>query len=149
MTDQEYVEMIVKEIVDNPKDVKTDKTIDDRGVLISLTLNPEDMGKIIGKGGRTVNSIRKLLHVFGAKTDERINLKIYEPDGGEVRTPQEEDVNSEDVPKIDDEPSQPEKVQENDDVEEVIDDSKIDEPEKTTPKSKQHNLDDIPTDVLA
>mgnify|MGYP001574849429 CR=1 FL=1 len=143
MTDQEYVEMIVKEIVDNPEDVKTDKTIDDRGILLSLTLNPEDMGKIIGKGGRTVNSIRKLLHVFGAKTDERINLKIYEPDGGEVRTPAEDDVNSEDVPKKDDQP------EETTEVEEVIDDSKVDEPEKATPRSKQHNLDDIPTDVLA
>jgi len=53
-------------------------------------LNPEDMGKVIGKGGRTVNSIRKLLHVFGAKSDERVNLKIFEPDGGEVPSPDDD-----------------------------------------------------------
>lgn len=90
--------MIVKAIVEYPDDVKTDRTVDDKGVLISLTLNPEDMGKIIGKGGRTVNSIRKLLHVFGAKSNERVNLKIFEPDGGEVRVQEEEGGEATEVP---------------------------------------------------
>lgn len=100
MTDQEFVEMIVKAIVENPDDVKTERTVDDKGVLISLILNPADMGKIIGKGGRTVNSIRKLLHVFGAKSNERVNLKIFEPDGGEVSSP-DTDEGSEPVVKED------------------------------------------------
>ncbi len=143
MTDQEYVEMIVKEIVDNPSDVKTEKTVDDRGVLISLILNPDDMGKIIGKGGRTVNSIRKLLHVFGAKTDERVNLKIFEPDGGEVRMPAEDEVSINDQSIKVDEPK------EDSEIEEVIDDSGVDEDEKPQFKSKHDDdLKDIPTDVL-
>lgn len=119
MTEQEFVEMIVKAIVDNPGDVKTEKTVDDRGTLISLMLNPDDMGKIIGKGGRTVNSIRKLLHVFGAKTDERINLKIFEPDGGEVRMPSEEESGSHEEVQTEEEQEQPEKSKHNDDLGDV------------------------------
>ena len=90
MTDQEFVETIVKAIVDNPADVKTERIVDDKGVLISLMVNEADMGKIIGKGGRTVNSIRKLLHVLGAKSDERVNLKIYEPEGSRPDRPRRE-----------------------------------------------------------
>lgn len=124
MSPNEFVEMIVKAIVEHPDDVKTEKTVDDRGVLISLMLNPEDMGKIIGKGGRTVNSIRKLLHVFGAKTDERINLKIFEPDGAEVRMPEEDAANV---------------TAEAAAVEEVAE----------APKKKDDALEDVPTEVLA
>lgn len=81
--DQKFVEDVVKAIVDNPKDVKTERTIDERGVLIKLYVNPEDMGKIIGKEGRTAKSIRTLLRVFGAKNNARLNLKIVEPEGSE------------------------------------------------------------------
>lgn len=81
VSDQEFVEMIVKAIVDNPKDVKTDRSVDERGVLIELTVNPEDMGKIIGKEGKTAKSIRTLLRVLGAKSNARVNLKIVEPEG--------------------------------------------------------------------
>lgn len=80
--DQEFVETIVKAIVDNPADVKTDRTVDEMGVLIQLTVNPADMGKIIGKEGRTAKSIRTLLRVLGAKNNARVNLKIVEPEGG-------------------------------------------------------------------
>lgn len=121
MSEQEFVEMIVKAIVDNPADVKTEKTVDDRGTLISLILNPEDMGKIIGKGGRTVNSIRKLLHVFGAKADERVNLKIFEPDGGEVRTPSEDENTHDEAPVVKEEKheEEPEKPKHSDDLGDV------------------------------
>ncbi|HSX42326.1 MAG TPA: KH domain-containing protein [Candidatus Saccharimonadales bacterium] len=85
MTDQEYVESMVKPIVDNPDDVVTTRTLDERGVLIALTVNPADMGKVIGREGRTAKAVRSLLRVFGARSDARINLKIVEPDGGEVR----------------------------------------------------------------
>lgn len=91
MTDQEYVESIVKPIVDHPDDVVTNRTLDERGVLIQLTVNQEDMGKVIGREGRTAKSIRSLLRVFGARTDARINLKIVEPDGGEVHIGDEGD----------------------------------------------------------
>lgn len=92
MTDQEYVESIVKPIVDHPDEVVTNRTLDERGVLIQLTVNQGDMGKVIGREGRTAKSIRSLLRVFGARTDARINLKIVEPDGGEVKIPEEGDA---------------------------------------------------------
>ena len=79
--DQEFVETVVKAIVDNPNDVKTTRSVDEMGVLIELTVNPEDMGKIIGKEGRTAKSIRTLLRVLGAKNNARVNLKINEPEG--------------------------------------------------------------------
>lgn len=79
--DQKFIEDVVKAIVDNPDKVSTERTIDERGVLIQLTVAPEDMGKIIGKEGRTAKAIRTLLRVFGAKNDARLNLKIVEPEG--------------------------------------------------------------------
>ena len=87
--DQEFLEYIVGEIVDNPDDVKINRTVDERGVLLELTVNPEDMGKIIGKAGATAKAIRTLLRVMGAKHDARYNLKIVEP-GEEGSTGQAE-----------------------------------------------------------
>ena len=89
--DQEFVEYVVKAIVDEPSDVKTDRKIDEMGVLIELTVNPSDMGKIIGKEGRTAKALRTLLRVLGAKENARINLKITEPEGGKpTKEPTEE-----------------------------------------------------------
>ncbi len=88
MTDQEYVESMVKPLVDNPDDVLTSRVLDERGVLIQLTVNQADMGKVIGREGRTAKAIRSLLRVFGARSNARINLKIVEPDGGEVAIPE-------------------------------------------------------------
>ena len=88
--DQEFVETVVKAIVDHPDDVKTKRSVDEMGVLIELTVHPEDMGKVIGKEGRTAKSIRTLLRVLGAKNNARVNLKIIEPEGGkEVKVPEE------------------------------------------------------------
>jgi len=81
ITDQEFVESIVKALVDNPDDVVTARTLDERGVLIQLTVNRADMGKVIGRDGRTAKAIRLLLRVFGARKDARINLKIVDPEG--------------------------------------------------------------------
>lgn len=78
--DQEFVEMVVKAIVDTPDKVKTERKVDEMGVLIELTVDPSDMGKIIGKEGRTAKSIRTLLRVLGAKERARVNLKIIEPE---------------------------------------------------------------------
>ena len=89
--DQEFLEYIVGEIVDNPDDVKINRTVDERGVLLELTVNPEDMGKIIGKAGATAKAIRTLLRVMGAKHDARYNLKIVEP-GEEGSASQPESV---------------------------------------------------------
>jgi len=79
--DQEFVEMVVKQIVDKPDKVKTERKVDEMGVLIELTVDPEDMGKIIGKEGKTAKSIRTLLRVLGAKEHARVNMKIIEPEG--------------------------------------------------------------------
>ena len=79
--DQAFVEYVVKAIVNNPDDVKTERTIDERGVLITLHVNPEDMGYVIGRSGQTARSIRTLLKIVGAKDNARVNLKIYEPEG--------------------------------------------------------------------
>ena len=81
--DQEFVEYVVKELVDNPDKVVITRTVDDRGVLLELSVDPSDMGKIIGKAGATAKSIRTLLRVLGAKDDARYNLKISEPEGSE------------------------------------------------------------------
>ena len=79
--DQKFVEDVVKAIVENPEDVKTERRVDEMGVLIELHVNPEDMGKIIGKEGKTAKAVRTLLRVLGAKSNARINLKIIEPEG--------------------------------------------------------------------
>src|SRR3990167_9951922 len=81
-SDQEFVEYVVKSLVDHPEEVRVSRSTDDLGVLIELTVHPEDMGKVIGKEGRTAKSIRTLLRVLGAKRDERVNMKIIEPEGG-------------------------------------------------------------------
>jgi len=80
--DQEFVEYVVKAMVDHPDDVSTKRTVDEMGVLIELTVHAEDMGTIIGKEGRTAKSLRTLLRVLGAKNNARVNLKIIEPEGG-------------------------------------------------------------------
>lgn len=83
--DKAFLEYVVKALVDNPNDVKLDRTVDEMGVLISLTVNPADMGKIIGRMGNTAKAIRTLLRIIGMKNNARVNLKINEPEGGAVR----------------------------------------------------------------
>ena len=79
--DQEFVEYVVKSIVDHPDDVMVARSIDEMGVLLTLTVNPDDMGQVIGRQGGTAKSIRTLLRVIGAKNNARVNLKINEPEG--------------------------------------------------------------------
>lgn len=80
--DKEFVEYVVKSIVDHPDDVVVARTIDEMGVLLTLTVNAEDMGQVIGRQGATAKSVRTLLRVIGAKNNARVNLKINEPEGG-------------------------------------------------------------------
>ncbi len=79
--DQAFLEYVVKAIVNHPDDVKSTRTVDERGVLITLDLNPGDMGYVIGRRGQTARAIRTLLKVVGAKNNARVNLKINEPEG--------------------------------------------------------------------
>lgn len=79
--DQEFVDYVVRSIVGNPDDVRTERTIDERGVLITLHVNPDDMGYVIGRQGQTARAIRTLLKIVGAKSNARVNLKVFEPEG--------------------------------------------------------------------
>ncbi len=79
--DKDFLEFIVKALVDHPEDVKIDRKVDEMGVLLSLKVNPEDMGQIIGKQGSTVRAIRNLIRIIGLKNHARVNLKIEEPAG--------------------------------------------------------------------
>lgn len=80
-SDQSFVEYIVKQIVEKPEEVVVERTVDEMGVLITLKVSKDDMGKIIGKGGQTAKAIRILLRVIGSKNNSRVNLKIVEPEG--------------------------------------------------------------------
>ena len=84
--DKAFLEYIVKALVDYPNDVKIDRTVDEMGVLITMTVNAADMGKIIGRKGNTAKAIRTLLRVIGMKNNARVNLKINEPEGGRIET---------------------------------------------------------------
>jgi len=95
--DQEFIEFVVRAISDYPDDVKTDRQVDEMGVLLTLKVNPADMGKIIGKDGATAKALRTLLRVVGAKNRARINFKIEEPAGsthGRGRGPRNESRDS-------------------------------------------------------
>ena len=78
--DQQFVEYIVKTLVNNPDKVVVEREIDERGVLLSLSVDPEDVGRVIGKRGATAQSIRTLLRVLGTKNGARYNLKIVNTD---------------------------------------------------------------------
>ena len=79
--DQQFVEYVVKSLVENPDDVVVERLIDEKGVLLTLTVNPEDLGRVIGKRGGTAQSLRTLLRALGTKNDARYNLKIVNNDG--------------------------------------------------------------------
>ncbi len=97
--DQQFVEYIVKTLVNNPEKVVVDREIDERGVLLSLSVDPEDVGRVIGKRGATAQSIRTLLRVLGTKNGARYNLKVVNTDeegeGGGRRNEEREVVEDE------------------------------------------------------
>lgn len=82
--DIEFLEFLIKGLTDHPEDVKVGREVDEMGVLLTLKVNPEDMGQIIGKGGATARSIRNLVRIVGLKNHARVNLKIEEPEGGKA-----------------------------------------------------------------
>ena len=81
--DEQFLEYVVKALADNPDDVKIKRTVDEMGVLLTLSVNKDDMGKVIGRSGATAKAIRTILRVVGMKNDARVNLKIEEPEGME------------------------------------------------------------------
>ena len=117
--DQQFVEYIVKTLVNNPEKVAVERKIDEKGVLLSLTVDPSDVGRVIGKRGVTAQAIRVLLRALGTKQDARYNLKIVNTDeeGNEVKSEKpveakEEDEEVEDVDEIEDEDDDDEEEEE-------------------------------------
>ena len=92
--DQQFVEYIVTSLVEHPDDVVVDRIVDEKGVLLTLTVNPEDLGRVIGRRGATAQSLRTMLRALGMKNSARYNLKIVNNDQpeGERDTPRSEPV---------------------------------------------------------
>ncbi len=91
-TDEQFLDYVVKALVDNPDSVKVNRKVDEMGVLLSLNVHPDDMGQIVGREGSTARAIRTLVRIIGIKNHARVNLKIEEPEGGRgprVRRPEE------------------------------------------------------------
>ncbi len=97
VTDKDFLEYITKSIVGHPEDVVADRTVDERGVLLTLNINPEDMGYVIGRRGQTAQAIRTLLKIVGAKNNARVNLKINEPEGAQRGRRQSADIDTSSV----------------------------------------------------
>ena len=83
-SDKEFLEYVIKSLVDNPEAVKVERKVDEMGVLLTLKVDPTNMGQVIGRNGNTAKAIRMLLRVVGIKNNARVNLKIEEPEGGRV-----------------------------------------------------------------
>lgn len=84
--DQEFLEFVVKALVDHPEEVSTTRTIDEMGVLLTLKVNPKDMGRVIGRAGSTIKAIRALTRLVGLRHNARVNLKLAEPEGLQKKT---------------------------------------------------------------
>ena len=138
--DQQFVEYIVKTLVNNPDKVEVERKIDEKGVLLSLTVDPEDVGRVIGKRGVTAQSIRMLLRALGTKQDARYNLKIVNVDENGAR--EEKSERAESVKKVADE--EPVKVVE--EVEATVeDDDSSNESSELAEKTRAElaDLDDL------
>jgi predicted RNA-binding protein YlqC (UPF0109 family) len=98
--DQEFLEYVIKALVDHPEDVKIDRKVDEMGVLLSLKVNPEDMGQIIGKAGSTARAIRSLVRIVGLKNHARVNLKIEEPEGARTTRGKKAPVGGEELEEL-------------------------------------------------
>lgn len=83
--DEKFLDFLIKSIVDHPEDVVVERRIDEMGVLLTLKVNPQDMGQVIGRDGSTAKAIRSLLRIVGVKNNARVTLKIEEPEGGRSR----------------------------------------------------------------
>ncbi len=119
--DQEFIEYVVKSLVDHPESVKVERKIDEMGVLITLDVHPEDMGMVIGREGMTAKALRTLLRVIGAKNNARVNLKINEPEGSTRGERRHEAPAAEPVPAVTEVPAEEPKRS----LEDVMNDIKI------------------------
>lgn len=83
--DVAFLEFVVQSLVDHPEEVKVERKVDERGVLLTLHVNQNDMGYIVGRGGTTAKAIRTLLRIVGIRNNARVNLKVDEPEGSNRR----------------------------------------------------------------
>lgn len=129
--DQQFVEYIVKTLVNNPDKVAVERKIDEKGVLLSLTVDPEDVGRVIGKRGVTAQAIRVLLRALGTKQDARYNLKI-------VNTDEEGTAEHENKPTEEEAPATKDEV-----VEEVAEEPEQDEEDEAEDEEEKKETSDL------
>lgn len=146
--DEQFVEFVVKSLVNKPDSVKVERRIDEKGVLLELTVDPEDLGRVIGKRGATAQSIRTLLRALGTKNDARYNLKIIDNGVGEHARP----TYSDDRPAYHPQPSTDSTTDNvtdsSDDSSKVpADDDKPDTTEETTEDTPEEKEEDTPKEV--
>lgn len=135
--DQQFIEFIVKSLVGKPDAVKVERRIDEKGVLLELTVDAEDLGRVIGKRGATAQSLRTLLRALGTKNDARYNLKIVDVNGDEDSRPRSEDSKPKKATKKNDEP------QEDAETEAPEDASAEPTEDVASSKNKSSDLDDL------
>lgn len=138
--DQQFIEYIVKSLVGKPDAVTIERRIDEKGVLLELTVDPEDLGRVIGKRGATAQSLRTLLRALGTKNDARYNLKII--DNGEAPEAREEGEGWASKPKKDNDETAPAKKTVEDKVDEILE---SDDNSETIKKARADlaDLDDL------
>ena len=134
--DQQFVEYIVKTLVNNPDKVNIERQIDEKGVLLSLSVDPEDVGRVIGRRGATAQSIRTLLRALGTKNDARYNLKIVNTDGERVGQ-----ISSDDPDNTDYEHTEPTEARTVADIDDEVEEPTSDLAEKT--RADLADLDDL------
>lgn len=143
--DQQFVEFVIKSLVSKPDEVKVERTIDEKGVLLELTVDPEDLGRVIGKRGATAQSIRTLLRALGTKNDARYNLKIV--DNGLPQEDRKPRSNSQDSSEPTDETASKPEQKEDDPWTSSVSDEKPEEIEEEGILSKTRkelaDLDDL------
>ncbi len=138
--DQQFVEFIIKSLVGNPDAVSIKRTIDEKGVLLELTVDPEDLGRVIGKRGATAQSLRTLLRALGTKNDARYNLKIVDNSDPSSR-PERKNDNYQTVQSDADDRT----TTSVDDTDDVVADDSSDEPSDVVTKTRKEleELDDL------
>ena len=134
--DQQFVEYIVKTLVNNPDKVNIERQIDEKGVLLSLSVDPEDVGRVIGRRGATAQSIRTLLRALGTKNDARYNLKMVNTDGERVGQ-----ISSDDPDDTDYEHTEPTEARTVADIDDEVEEPTSDLAEKT--RADLADLDDL------
>ena len=137
--DQQFVEFVVKSLVSKPEAVQVERRIDEKGVLLELTVDPEDLGRVIGKRGATAQSLRTLLRALGTKNDARYNLKIVDNGVGPTAPRPVSDV-TEDTPAS---VATPTVASDDDDVADIPEDTSSDSDRLSRTRKELEELDDL------